>query len=230
MTTDPIGPAHRRDHARHPSDPLGGTEKWELRRRLCAARRSVPAAVRNSEAAALAARALPAASRPGVRLGEAPLPGALLPGLPGTVCAYWPVGAEPGSSELLDGLVRCGCRVLLPLVDPLAPLDWAEYTGAGSMQAGPWGLLEPTGSRLGCAAIATAVLVLVPALAIDRNGFRLGRGGGHYDRTLPLAAPGTPLVAIVRDDEVLASLPVQPHDVPITAALTPGKGLFALPC
>jgi 5-formyltetrahydrofolate cyclo-ligase len=72
------------------------------------------------------------------------------------------------------------------------------------------------------------VLVLVPALAVDQYGVRLGRGGGYYDRTLPLAAPGTPLVAVVRDDEVVASLPVQPHDVPVSAALTPRKGLVPL--
>jgi 5-formyltetrahydrofolate cyclo-ligase len=188
-------------------------DKWELRRRLSAARRAVPAAVRAAEAAALAAAPLPLV-------------------LPGTVCAYWPVGAEPGSPELLDGLVRRGCRVLLPLVGipvgPAAALDWAEYTGAGSLQAGPLGLCEPAGPRLGRAAIGTAILVLVPALAVDRHGIRLGCGGGHYDRTLPLASPGTPVVAIVRDDEVLASLPVQPHDVPVTAALTPGRGLIPL--
>ncbi|HZD14696.1 MAG TPA: 5-formyltetrahydrofolate cyclo-ligase [Pseudonocardiaceae bacterium] len=183
--------------------------KWELRRRLVAARRGVPAAVREVEAAALAS-----------------VP---LPGRPGTVCAYWPVGFEPGSPELLDGLVRRGSRVLLPVVDSLGPLQWAEYTGAGSLQRGPLGLLEPTGPLLGCAAIAAAVLVLVPALAVDRTGVRLGRGGGHYDRTLPLASPGTPLVAIVRDDEMLAALPVQPHDIPVTAALTPGRGLIPLP-
>ena len=157
--------------------------------------------------------------------------------LPGTVCAYWPVGAEPGSPALLDELARRGCRVLLPVVGapivggaaaPKVPLDWAEYTGAESLRAGPLGLREPAGPRLGCAAIATAVLVLVPALAVDRHGVRLGRGGGHYDRTLPLATPGTPLVAIVRDDEVLVSLPAQPHDVPVTAVLTPGRGLLPL--
>jgi 5-formyltetrahydrofolate cyclo-ligase len=89
---------------------------------------------------------------------------------------------------------------------------------------------EPTGPPLGITVIATAVLVLVPALAVDRRGIRLGRGGGHYDRTLPLARSGTPLVAIVRDDEVLASLPAEPHDFPVTAALTPGRGLLPLPC
>ena len=202
--TDPIGPCEAASFT-----PVDESAKRVLRRQLMAARRAVPAAVREAEAAALAA--------------------APLPELPGTVCAYWPVGGEPGSPELLDGLVRRGCRVLLPLVDPLGPLNWAKYTGAGSLRAGPLGLLEPTGPRLGCAAIATAVLVLVPALAVDRRGIRLGRGGGHYDRTLPLASTGTPLVAIVRDDEVLASVPVQPHDVPVTAALTPRRGLFPLP-
>ncbi len=199
--------------------------KGELRRRVLAARRAVPVAVREAEAAALAATPLPEWFDPASRSRSL--------GLPGTVCAYWPAGAEPGSPALLDGLVRRGCRVLLPVVGtpvgPLGPLDWAEYTGAESLRTGPLGRYEPAGPRLGCAAIATAVLVLVPALAVDRHGARLGRGGGYYDRTLPLAAPGTPLVAIVRDDEVLASLPVQPHDVPVTAALTPGRGLLPLP-
>ena len=193
---------------------VNDSAKWALRRRLVAARRAVPAAVREAEATALATA----------------LAGTALVGTPGTVCAYWPVSGEPGSPELLDGLVRRSCRVLLPVVGAAeVALDWAQYTGAGSLRAGPLGLREPTGPRLGRAAIATAVLVLVPALAVDWHGIRLGRGGGHYDRTLPLAATGTPLVAIVRDDEVLASVPAQPHDVPVTAALTPGRGLIPLP-
>jgi 5-formyltetrahydrofolate cyclo-ligase len=187
------------------------TPKWHLRRRLAAARQAVPAAVREAEATALA---------------ETLITAPLLSGLRGTVCAYWPVAREPGSPELLDGLVRRGCRVLLPVV--VLPLDWADYTGSESLRTGPLGLREPTGPRLGCTAIACAVLVLVPALAVDRNGIRLGRGGGHYDRTLLLATPGTPLVAIVRDEEIVPSLPAEPHDVPVTAALTLGRGLVPL--
>jgi len=70
--------------------------------------------------------------------------------------------------------------------------------------------------------------VLVPALAVDRRGVRLGRGGGFYDRSLPLCAPGARLVAVVRDEEVVDELPAEPHDVPMTHALTPGAGLIAL--
>jgi 5-formyltetrahydrofolate cyclo-ligase len=213
--TDPIGPLDAASVTSVDEDA-----KWALRRRLVTARRAVPAAAREAEATALAA------ALAGTALG-----GTALAGLPGTVCAYWPVGSEPGSPKLLDDLVRRGCRVLLPVAGAAAvALDWAEYTGAGSLRAGPLGLREPSGPRLGRAAIATAVLVLVPALAVDRRGIRLGRGGGYYDRTLPLARTGTPLVAIVRDDEVLASVPAQPHDVPVTAALTPGRGLIPLPC
>lgn len=183
--------------------------KSALRCRLLAARRVVPATVREAEAIALAA--------------------SWLPGLPGIVCAYWPVGGEPGSPALLDGLRRRGCQVLLPVVGRPGPLDWAEYTGAESLRAGPFGLREPAGPRLGRAALARAALVLVPALAVDHRGVRLGRGGGHYDRTLPLARPGTPLVAVVRDEEVLPWLPTEPHDVVVNSVLTPGAGLIHLP-
>jgi 5-formyltetrahydrofolate cyclo-ligase len=169
--------------------------KGQLRSRLLAARRAVPHAVREAEAEALAA--------------------APLPGLPGLVCAYWPIGTEPGSAALLTGLQRRGCRVLLPVIAPVGPLNWAEYSGGDSLRAGPHGVGEPLGPLLGCPAIA---------------GVRLGRGGGHYDQTLPLATPGTPLIAVVRDEEVLDSVPAEAHDVLVTAALTPGRGLFPLPC
>ncbi|HET9254585.1 MAG TPA: 5-formyltetrahydrofolate cyclo-ligase [Pseudonocardiaceae bacterium] len=188
---------------------MGESGKWALRRRVIAAREALPAAVREAEAAALAEAELPVEP-------------------PGAVCAYWPVRGEPGAPQLLDSLRDTGCRVLLPLLSPRGPLDWAEYTGAAALREGPLGLREPAGPPLGPAAIATASLVLVPALAVDWHGIRLGRGGGHYDRSLPLARPGALLVAVVRDEEVLASVPAQPHDVPVTAALTPGRGLFAL--
>ena len=87
------------------------------------------------------------------------------------------------------------------------------------------------GRGLGCAspaepwlpadAIATASGGLVPALAVDRDGVRLGRGAGFYDRSLPLADPTARLVAVVRDDELVDRLPAEPHDVRMTHALTP---------
>ncbi|HEY0637389.1 MAG TPA: 5-formyltetrahydrofolate cyclo-ligase [Pseudonocardiaceae bacterium] len=148
--------------------------------------------------------------------------------LRGTVCAYRPIGGEPGSAAMLTALRDAGCRVLLPVVVRGRPLDWAEYTGESGLAPAGYGLLEPTGPRLGAAAIGTADVVLVPALAVDRSGVRLGQGGGYYDRSLPLAAPGARLIAVVGDHELLPSLPREPHDVLVTEALTPSSGFVAL--
>lgn len=140
-----------------------------------------------------------------------------------TVCAYVPVGTEPGSRAMLDSLVELDVQVLLPVVTGLAPLDWAVYDG--TLQPGPHKLLEPAGPRLGPAAIASAQVILVPALAMDRTGVRLGRGAGHYDRSLVSATPGTALIGVVRDQEFLPELPADRHDVRMTAILTPGRGV-----
>ena len=177
--------------------------KATLRARLLAERRAVPDEVRAAEAAALAAHV--------ARLDVSP---------DQTVCAFLPVRSEPGSAQWLAGL---RCRVLLPVVTGAAPLDWAVYAGPDDLVPGPHRLLEPAGPRLGASAIAGASLVLVPALAVSLAGVRLGKGGGHYDRSLPLVK--APLVAVVRDREVLPSLPSEPHDVRMNGVLTPSVGL-----
>ncbi|GAB2956208.1 5-formyltetrahydrofolate cyclo-ligase [Amycolatopsis acidiphila] len=149
--------------------------------------------------------------------------------LPDTVCCYVPFGTEPGSAAWLDLLRGSGVRVLLPVIPPTpAPLDWAEHTGPlapGRLR----GVLEPTGPRLGPAALGEAGLVLVPALAVDNRGARLGRGAGYYDRSLAHAAPDAVLLAPIRDHELVDHLPTEPHDVRMTAALTPRRGLVPLP-
>jgi 5-formyltetrahydrofolate cyclo-ligase len=148
-----------------------------------------------------------------------------------TVCAYLPFGTEPGTTALADALAAAGARVLLPVILPEpGPLDWAEYTGETDLRPGRLrGILEPTGKRLGVDAVGAAELVLVPALAVDRQGVRLGRGAGHYDRSLVFAAAGATLLAVVRDEELVDRLPGQPHDVRMSGALTPGRGVLELP-
>ena len=74
---------------------------------------------------------------------------------------------------------------------------------------------------------AHARLLLVPALAVDVRGRRLGRGGGYYDRFLAgpagMVSGRIAAWAIVYDNEILAEVPSEAHDVPVTAALTPGR-------
>jgi 5-formyltetrahydrofolate cyclo-ligase len=149
-----------------------------------------------------------------------------------TVCAYLPVGAEPGSPEMVDRLHELCATVLLPVTrtgadDEHLALWWARYIPDDLISA-RFGLREPARGWLKPSTVARAGVVLVPALAVDHTGVRLGRGGGFYDRSLALCAPGTRLVAVVRDEEVVESLPAEPHDVPMTHALTPGNGLIAL--
>ena len=123
-------------------------------------------------------------------------------------------------------------RVLLPVTRhdaggiPL-PLQWGEYR-PGELVDARFGLREPAPPWLAAEAVASASMILVPALAVDRAGVRLGRGAGFYDRSLRLAAPGTRMIAVVRDEEILDELPAEPHDVPMTHALTPRRGLIAL--
>ncbi|WP_461142979.1 5-formyltetrahydrofolate cyclo-ligase [Salinifilum aidingensis] len=146
-----------------------------------------------------------------------------------TVAAYVPVGDEPGSTELLESLLREGHRVLVPIVVRGRPLDWAEYTGPDSLRPATYGLLEPAGEHLGAEALGQAGALIVPALAVDHRGTRLGRGAGFYDRSLPLAAPGAELVAVVRDEEFVPELPGEEHDVRMHGVLTPRRGVVRLP-
>jgi 5-formyltetrahydrofolate cyclo-ligase len=186
----------------HPVDK----ETW--RTRLLAARAELPAEARAARDAALTAGALRLAAEAN-----------------GPICAYVPVGSEPGGPTLVSALVDAGHEVLLPVVPrQRGPLEWARFDGF--FARGPLGLREPTGTRLGVDAIGTAALVLVPGLAVDRRGIRLGRGAGYYDRSLPFAR--APLVMLLGDDELVERLPADPHDHPVTAALLPKAGLVTL--
>jgi 5-formyltetrahydrofolate cyclo-ligase len=148
-----------------------------------------------------------------------------------TVCAYLPFGNEPGTTAFVDALAAGGARVLLPVIlSRTEPLDWAEYTGEADLVPSRFrGIREPGGKRLGTDAVGAAELVLVPALAVDHRGVRLGRGAGHYDRSLVFAAAGATLLAVVRDEELVERLPGEPHDVRMSGALTPGRGVLELP-
>ena len=100
------------------------------------------------------------------------------------------------------------------------------------VRRGAFGIDEPTGKLLGPDAVRDADAVCVPALAVDGSGVRLGRGGGHYDRTLAQAGPrpaGARLIAVVYDEEVVDSLPADVHDVRVNALVTPSRGVMDLP-
>ncbi|MER7758632.1 5-formyltetrahydrofolate cyclo-ligase [Streptomyces sp. NPDC097619] len=188
------------------------TVKSDLRRELLTARRALTPEETATAASALARQALALPE-----LAAAP-----------TVAAYVSVGSEPGTRALLDLLHERGTRVLLPVLLPDNDLDWAPYEGPDSLapvgRAGKMTLLEPVTGRLGPAAVTAADTVLLPGLAVDGRGMRLGRGGGSYDRVLARLerAGATPaLVVLLYADEVVARVPEEPHDHPVQAVVTP---------
>lgn len=140
----------------------------------------------------------------------------------GVVAAYRALPTEPPTTVLLHELVRRHRTVLVP--ELLPDLDLA------------WRVLGPDarpGTLAGPQLIAVAGLVLVPALAVDRAGTRLGQGGGSYDRALARVAAGVPVAALVYDDEALVmanqpQLPREAHDVRVSAVVTPGRGWTSL--
>ncbi|MEX0428045.1 5-formyltetrahydrofolate cyclo-ligase [Nocardioides sp. DS6] len=142
-----------------------------------------------------------------------------------TVAAYVSIGSEPGTGPLLDRLRATGKRVLLPCLLPDNDLDWAAYDGR--LVSARRGLLEPAGERLGVDAVATADVVLVPGLAVDHAGHRLGRGGGSYDRALARVPVGTFTCLLLYPEEVGVPVPVEPHDRRVSAAAT-AQGIVTL--
>jgi 5-formyltetrahydrofolate cyclo-ligase len=146
----------------------------------------------------------------------------------GTVAAYYSIGTEPDTRGLVYALWKRGSYVLLPVLRPDGDLDWASYEGPDSLVPGPRGLRQPGEPPRGVDAVARADAVLVPALAVDPAGRRLGRGGGSYDRALTRVGPLVPLIALLYDDELVEHVPAAPHDIPVRAAVTPRAGITLL--
>lgn len=199
---------------------MAPTTKSQWRSRLRAARLSMDDAARNLAAVGLASAGVG---------WVAQLCGA---DVHATVCAYISSGSEPGTGPLLEALVGAGHRVYVPVCESGNQLSWTEWTpGTGLALSEFAPVMEPTGPRLPFARLGAVAGLLLPALAVDAAGVRLGQGGGYYDRFLAaLASPaegGTqtvPTAAVVHEQEVFPQ-GVLPHDVldrPVAWLVTPG--------
>ena len=184
--------------------------KTSVRTRLRAARRERPRAELDAAGPALARQVL---ELPEVLAAK-------------TLSLYVSGPLEPPTARLLAALVARGQRVLLPVVLPDLDLDWAWYDGPetlGPAQDTVTPLLEPTGPRLGREAIGSVDVVLAPGLAVGADGYRLGQGGGCYDRALTRVPDHVPVVVLLFDDEVVDEVPAEPHDRPVDSAATPTR-------
>lgn len=170
------------------------------------------------------------ASALAVRVGSIPEVAALVAAGDGVVVAYASLGDEPGTDALRALLALSGVRVLLPVIRVDGGLDWGWDSDDLVPRDDRLAIREPVvedslGSGAAGLAASEATVVLVPALAVDVGGHRLGQGGGYYDRLLadvPESTVGGPLrVAVVHDDEVLDTVPHESHDERVDAVLTP---------
>ncbi|MGH1561839.1 5-formyltetrahydrofolate cyclo-ligase [Mumia sp. DW29H23] len=142
------------------------------------------------------------------------------------VAAYLSVGREPPTWALLDALLADGVEVVVPRALPRRRLSWVPYAGRDALVLGRFQIPEPTGGA-DDTALARADLVVVPALAVDATGFRLGRGGGYYDTALE-SCDRPVRVALVYDHEVVADVHPEAHDQRVDVAVTPQRTI-ALP-
>lgn len=195
------------------SEPTVVSDKQALRRELRSRRRSLlPQRDRGADGDAIAAAAdalLDTLSLPLSRVGEHP-------GYDQPLCVaiYRSLPNEPPTDALATLLHARRTRVIVPETLPDLDLEWRELYADGSQ-----------GARLGLTGIASARLILTPALAVDHHGTRLGQGGGCYDRALARLSPESVVVAIVNNEEYGGPpLPRDAHDVSVHGVITPGVG------
>ena len=138
------------------------------------------------------------------------------------VTCFVSMATEPPTTQLREKLIELGKTVALPIMKPGNSLTWG-FDGTNLVK-NSYGIFEPDPAEID---ISSASAILIPALRVGRDGSRLGRGAGYYDRALssvPAYLSGGPLrVCLVFDDEVDDSVPSEAHDAPIDVIVTPSQ-------
>jgi 5-formyltetrahydrofolate cyclo-ligase len=131
------------------------------------------------------------------------------------IAGYWPMGDEMDPRPLMLALASRGHALALPVTPPHGqPLAFRAWAPGAALSPGPMGTSEPVaGEEL------RPDVLLVPLLAFDRAGRRLGYGGGYYDRTLA-ALPGAKAIGIAYAGQEAASIPHEAHDRTLDMVLT----------
>ena len=133
------------------------------------------------------------------------------------IASYMSYGDEPDTRQLNLELIKAGKTLLLPRING-DNLEWVQWNGDESQLQQKKKISEPSGPAF--TNLAAIEVIIVPALRIDRSGYRLGQGGGFYDRALPHLAAWS--IGLIHPDEISGEdLPREPWDIPLAAAATP---------
>jgi 5-formyltetrahydrofolate cyclo-ligase len=138
-----------------------------------------------------------------------------------SVAAHLPFGSEPDIDGFIKHCQSKGIDLIMPRSNEDGTLSW--YLWWGDTVPGIFGFNEPVGET---ARLTDAELIVIPALAADRSGNRLGKGKGFYDRALEgIAGSNIPVAAVLYDQEVLNQLPTESHDQRVNFVVTPSQTL-----
>lgn len=144
------------------------------------------------------------------------LTGLLLPSPPGTIGFCWPIRAEPDCRPLVAGLIAAGWQAAMPtVVSTDAPMEFRAWSPNARMTTDPYGIPVPA-----TAAGPTPDVLLLPLVAFDAAGYRLGYGGGYFDRTLAACAPRPLAIGVGFDLCAVASIHPEVHDMPLDLVVT----------
>lgn len=154
-------------------------------------------------------------------LATAHLLGALTLNAPSIVSIYWPFKGEFDPRVAALRLRERGARIALPVVvEKAAPLQFREWWPGVETQPGVFGLPVPVGT-----AVVVPEVALIPPVGFDAMGYRLGYGGGYFDRTLASLAPQPLKIGVARDVSRIETIRPQPWDVPMDRIVTE-SGVF----
>jgi 5-formyltetrahydrofolate cyclo-ligase len=129
---------------------------------------------------------------------------------------YWPIRGELDLRDFARRHIERGGTAALPVVvEKKAPVEFWQWQPGASLRRGFWNIPVPA-SRLS----VTPGALLIPLVGYDHAGYRLGYGGGYYDRTLAALDPRPLCIGVGYDESVLASIRPQPHDVPMDFIVT----------
>jgi 5-formyltetrahydrofolate cyclo-ligase len=176
--------------------------KAELRKSALAKRDALPAAERQAAAEAIAARPFPIAIKPAV-----------------IVSGFMPLKSEINPLPLMRKLADAGARLALPVVAGRGkPLTMRSWNFGEPLVSGVWGIREPPAS----APEVFPDILIVPMLAFDRTGQRIGYGAGYYDMTIARLREMKPVIAlgIAYAAQEMASIPTTPRDAALDLVLT----------
>jgi 5-formyltetrahydrofolate cyclo-ligase len=138
-----------------------------------------------------------------------------------TILAYLPIRKEPNTLPLLKNAWQEKKQVLIPVTQSAnKSLILSKLENLAELTTGSYGILEPKPEFLRPTKPDTVDLCILPGLAFNRHGYRLGYGGGYFDRFLPTLRPDCLKIAFAYDFQILAFIPQAEHDIPIDIIIT----------